>query len=213
MTGYEQVLSRTRRSLHGVAELVLAGPQHAESGTIRLRRTPGGFGTVAQPSLRVSGVHVVSPAGVVDLDGRTSATVAEELGVEARSLADVYRGGPGVRPDEILHVDARAASVVAEAFAVGERALRAFAPGESAVLWPEHFDLAIALDEVNYGVSPGDEHIPQPYAYVSPWDLSTLSGGFWNAAFGAARPLAQLNDVRAFFDDGRALVPPPAAPR
>jgi hypothetical protein len=34
------------------------------------------------------------------------------------------------------------------------RALRSFAPGLEPVLWPEHFDLGIKLDEVNFGVSP-----------------------------------------------------------
>ena len=29
-------------------------------------------------------------------------------------------------------------------------------------LWPEHFDLALSLDEVNYGSSPGDAPIPSP---------------------------------------------------
>ena len=37
------------------------------------------------------------------------------------------------------------------------------------VLWPEHFDLAIDVDEVNYGVSPGDGYHGAPYAYVGPW--------------------------------------------
>jgi len=41
----ERSLAVTRRSLHGVAELVLAGPQHGRGGGIRLRVVPGGFGT------------------------------------------------------------------------------------------------------------------------------------------------------------------------
>ena len=175
------------------------------SGTIRLRRTPGGFGTVAEPSLRVSGVQLVGAAGGADLDGRTPAEVAGEVGVTVNSLADVDSGGSGVSPDETLYVDAAAAAVVAEALAVGHEALAAFAPGVTAVLWPEHFDLSIPLDAVNYGVSPGDDHIPEPYAYVGPWDVSTLSGAFWNTSFGAARPLTQLTDVRSFFEEGRTL--------
>src|SRR4029079_4267670 len=95
--------------------------------------------------------------------------------------------------------------VVTEAFALGERALTAFAPDVTAVLWPEHFDLAITLADGHYGVSPGDAEIPEPYAYVSPWDLSALSGGFWNVPFGAARPLARLADAHAFFEDGCSL--------
>jgi hypothetical protein len=40
----EHVLSATRRSLHAVAEQLLAGPQHREQGTIRLRVSPPGSG-------------------------------------------------------------------------------------------------------------------------------------------------------------------------
>ena len=36
-------LVATRRSLHAVAELLLAGPQYADSGTIKLRPTPSGL--------------------------------------------------------------------------------------------------------------------------------------------------------------------------
>jgi len=205
VTGHQQELRDTRRSLHGVAELVLAGPQYARSGTIRLRPTPGGFGTVAEPSLRVVGVQVVG-ASAVDLDGRTPAEVSRELEVEPRSLADVYPGGSGVGLHEVLHVDAEAASVLAEAFAVGHRALSMFAPDTPIVLWPEHFDLGVAIDEVNYGLSPGDELLPEPYAYVGPWDASTLSDPFWNEPFGAARTLAELHDVNAFFEEGRSIV-------
>jgi hypothetical protein len=50
------------------------------------------------------------------------------------------------------------------------------------VLWPEHFDIGISVDEVNYGVSPGDVHIPEPYAYVGPWHPRV--GTFWNTGFG-----------------------------
>jgi len=54
-------------------------------------------------------------------------------------------------------------------FARGDRALRRFAPSEEPILWPEHFDLGIAADEINYGMSPGDVGHPLPYAYVGPW--------------------------------------------
>ena len=42
----ENALVATRRSLHAVAESVLAGPQYRAHGTIRLTVTPGGFGQV-----------------------------------------------------------------------------------------------------------------------------------------------------------------------
>jgi hypothetical protein len=56
-------------------------------------------------------------------------------------------------------------------------------------------------------VSPGDEVIPEPYAYVGPWTPQT--GEFWNTSFGAARPLAELTDVLAFFQQGRSLATDP----
>jgi hypothetical protein len=61
-------LVATRRSLHGVAEPVLAGPQYRRCGSVELRATPGGFGTVAQPDLRVDRTDLV--AGGRRLPGR-----------------------------------------------------------------------------------------------------------------------------------------------
>ena len=50
----EHAVVTTRRSLHAVAERLLAGPQYREHGEIRLQVTPGGFGQFAGP-LRVEG--------------------------------------------------------------------------------------------------------------------------------------------------------------
>ena len=73
-------------------------------------------------------------------------------------------------------------------------------------LWPEHFDLAISSSEVNFGVSPGDEAITEPYAYVGPW-AKPLPGdaAFWNESFGAAvrrRDIATVDDLVDFFRAG-----------
>ena len=38
---------------------------------------------------------------------------------------------------------------------------------------------------VNYGISPGDMHIPGPYLYVGPHDGPPAADEFWNAPFGA----------------------------
>ncbi|MEV6235561.1 hypothetical protein [Lentzea sp. NPDC051838] len=191
----------TRRALHGIAELVLAGPQFDRSGTIRLRITPGGFGTVAEPDLRVEGDHLVANGLRLPLKG-TSADLALAAGLQVRPLNDVYRDGSGVTPDEVVDVDPDAAVVIADAFAQGDRAMREFAPDQTPVLWPEHFDLGIALDEVNYGISPGDKHFTEPYAYVGPW--KQRAGAFWNTAFGAAYPLSRLDSIVTFFQEGRA---------
>ncbi len=66
-------------------------------------------------------------------------------------------------------MDPAAAAELADWLARGDQALRALAPDVEPVLWPEHFDLGIQLDEVNYGISPGDAGHPRPYAYVGPW--------------------------------------------
>lgn len=199
-------LGETRRGLHAVAELVLAGPQYRRSGTIRLRPTPGGFGTVAEPALRVTGALLVAGEREVPLDGATAADLAGAAGVEAGAPADLYRDGSGVRPDEPLRVDEAAAAYLADCFAAGDAALRAVAPAETPVLWPEHFDLGITVAEVNYGVSPGDAWLGEPYAYVGP--PGRLTGEFWNAPFGAAAPLRSLarpDALTSFFRQGREL--------
>ena len=73
--GDDSTLVTTRRSLHGVAELVLAGPQHAETGEISLQPVPGGFGTTHSPDVRVVGTDAVGPAGSVGIHGHTPATL------------------------------------------------------------------------------------------------------------------------------------------
>lgn len=196
----------TRLALHGVAELVLAGPQHARGNGIRLRVTPGGFGTVAAPEVRVDGEDLVMGAQRRRMHGNTFAELAAEIGLEARSLDDVYSGGPGIALTDTIQLDPDAAEHLERCLAQGDSALRKLAPSEEPVLWPEHFDVGITLGEVNYGVSLGDEHIAEPYAYVGPWQ--PREGDFWNVSFGAARTLAELGDVAAiaaFFTEGRTL--------
>lgn len=193
----------TRRSLHGVGELLIAGPQHRAHGTIRLRPTPGGFGGVAV-DLRVAGTDLVWEGGRAPLSG-TYRALAAAAGVEPGPPEGVYHDSSGAGPDDEIVVDPVAAAELADWFARGDAGLRAFAPERTPVLWPEHFDLAIDLDEVNYGVSPGDAGHPEPYAYVGPW--TPREGPFWNAPFGALRPASELPDaaaVAAFFAEGRA---------
>ena len=198
-------LERTRRSLHAVAELLLAGPQWRQSGDIRLRSAPGGFATVNLPDIRVEGVSLVVESASFALAG-TIADVAAAARIEPRSLADVYSDKAELGPDDLLQVDDGAAARLADAFSIGDQALRALGSGEEPVLWPEHFDIAITADEVNYGVSPGDATIKVPYAYVAPWNQR--AGEFWNQSFGAARPMHELGDLDAvvnFFARGKVL--------
>ncbi len=202
-------LTATRRSLHAVAELIMAGPQYRQSGTIRLRVTPGGFATVTDPDLRVEGHELVVGSERLPLDGRSFDDLGRETGAGAGAPENLYTDGSGASLDDILTVDAAAAEHLEKSLALGDRALRAFAPEATPVLWPEHFDLGITLDKVNYGVSPGDGYLDVPYAYVNPWE--PRSGDFWNAPFGAAHPLSDLPDLPAFFAEGRERAASPEA--
>ena len=197
-------LATTRRALHGVAELLLAGPQHADCQRIQLLPRPAGFGTRFTPDIRVEGTDVVVGDSRAAIDGCTIRELGAALGLEPQSLGHVYRDGSGVDLDEVLHVDADAARLVAAAYALGDEALRAFAPDQTAILWPEHFDLGITLAEVNYGVSPGDSSLPLPYVYAGPWELPPADD-FWNQPFGAARDLPPtVEDVVAFLEEARS---------
>ena len=199
-------LGATRKALHAVAELVLAGPQYRRSGTIRLRITPGGFGTVTAPDLRVDGIDLVSGTTRVSLKATTPGAVAAAAGVDAGIAAGVYHDGGGAGPDDQIDVDADAAARIAAAYALGVTALQRLDATQTAVLWPEHFDVSITVDEIDFGVSPGDSWLDEPYAYVSLGHAGT--GPFWTAPFGAARPMRDIPDADAlasFFATGREL--------
>jgi hypothetical protein len=199
-------LTTTRRSLHGIAELVLAGPQYRATGEIMLRVTGGGFATVFAPELSFDGVRVVAGERRIEVTGLSYADVAAKAGVAAGEPAGLYEDGSGARPEELVELDPAAARTILGAFAAGDEALRRFAPDAERVLWPEHFDVGITVAAVNYGVAPGDGHVPEPYAYVSPH--TARAGAFWNAPFGAARPVRELGSVPRileFFEAGREL--------
>jgi len=214
-----ETLTDTRRSLHAVAEQLLAGPQHRAIGSIRLRAEGDGFTTAEMPG-DPSRLAVRSTTLMADRAGGQSsvplsgsiASLAAEIGVEPGPPIGVYDDGSGTDPSFLVIVDEEAAHEILRALSWGDAALRQFAAAhatgtgapEEPVLWPEHFDVAITLDEVNYGVSPGDAFIAEPYAYVGPW--RQRQGSFWNQPFGAARPVRGLGNepaVRAFFEEGR----------
>src|ERR1700757_2173034 len=142
-------LAVTRRSLHGVAELVLAGPQYRATGRLRLGVVPGGFATTAlSPRLLVDGSLVAGPEGVTAaIGGRTPRAIGADLGVAIGRPEGLYAGGSGGGPGETRALDPGQAGVIIGALALGHDALTAFAAGESPVLWPEHFDVAIRVDD------------------------------------------------------------------
>jgi hypothetical protein len=118
--------------------------------------------------------------------------------------AGLYHDGSGLTAADVISVDPAAAAKLHGCLLAGDMALRQFAPGAVPVLWPEHFDVGVTVDEVNYGVSLGDGFLNEPYAYVGP--PTSHKGAFWNAPFGAALPLpGKIDEIAAFFAKGQGL--------
>jgi hypothetical protein len=212
-----QVLAATRTSWHRVAEHVLAAGQFAAAGTIRLRPRPGGFAT----TVGVGGLQL-AVAGDLLLairDGCTGSRPLTTLGDAARfagvelGLRGSYLPSTAADPDAPLPVDPAAARRLADWFTLGQASLRRFAeqvgqPTEP-VLWPEHLDVGITLGAVDYGCSPGDEAVPEPYLYVGPHGGPPVRDEYWNAPFGAAAGADRITTTHGavrFFHQGRSLI-------
>ncbi|HEY4377131.1 MAG TPA: hypothetical protein VGM93_08220 [Acidimicrobiales bacterium] len=214
----DDALTATREALHAVAEHVLAADLHRSNGHIGLRATPGGFGTpmVDTPGgarrARVEGTELVLELGddVKRMPLTTLGEAAAFLDVPLGAPEGLYAIATAKDADAPLAIDPAAAARVHDLFRLTDEALRWFAaevaPDDPPVaqLWPEHFDLALSFDEVNYGGSPGDGGHPEPYLYVGPWELT--QGPYWNEPFGAsvsASEVEAVDDAVAFFRTGR----------
>lgn len=217
------LLVQTRRSLHQVAEHVLSAALKTATGHIALEPGPGGFRTPTLPDGRVIAVEGTEIT-VTDASGGTDVRRAPLTTVShAAHLAGTVPGFPWTKhppatpfePDARLAVDAASADLLAGWFALGAEALARLArriPGDApggALLYPEHFDLSLMADEVNYGVSPGDDDIEHPYLYVGPHEGRPAEDDYWNAPFGAYRTIHEVStpdDALAFFLGGRDRV-------
>ncbi|MBX7432924.1 hypothetical protein JDV09_12515 [Mycobacterium sp. Y57] len=195
--GWEHVYADTRRQLRGVAESLIAGPQYRSAGTIRLAVRPDGFSGTALP-MSVRGRALVWPDGSAPLAGPV-VELARASGVDPGPPEGVYEIVDALPDGAILDIDAAAAELLYRSLYAGGYALKQFLPEQHPILWPEHFDVAVSADEVNYGVSAGDDHHPGPYAYVGPW--KQRNGAFWNAPFGALLALDPAHDVDALTSD------------
>jgi hypothetical protein len=212
------VLVGTRLALHAVAEHVLAAALHSWNGRIGLRATAGGFGT---PVVAVAGVdrrvRIEGTALVVEAGGdveraplTTLAAAAALAGVALGAPVGLYEIATPCDPDAPLAVDPAAAAGLAGWFALVDEALGRFAPAEVAQLWPEHLDVAVTVDEVNYGGSPGDDAHPDPYLYVGPWAVP--AGELWNEPWGVSWPADAVPTVEAavaLLHEGRRAARPP----
>jgi len=214
-------LGNTRLALQAVAEHVLAAALHAANGHIGLRRTVGGFGTPtftaagAERQLRVDGTDlVVATNGIEQRRALTTLQAAADLaGVDGGAPADVYTPSTPLDLDRPLGIDAAAAHRLADVYALADEALEELrsihATEDPAIvqLWPEHFDLATSIGEVDFGGSPGDAGHELPYLYVGPWTLpepEPEAGGFWNEPFGASLEVTADLTVAAALDFFRA---------
>jgi hypothetical protein len=212
-------LPTTRDSWHRIAEHVLSAARYAATGHIGLLPAPGGFATPPfGPAFTVLAVDldefVVTRAGQQSRTRiATVAQVADLSGIEPGAPDHAYRPATPLEPDAVLRIDREAARLLAAWYQLGAQALAVFAaavPDDEptpAQLWPEHFDLGITAAQVNYGVSPGDANIGEPYLYVGPFDGPPAGGDeFWNAPFGAVRghrEVTSVTEVVDFFHDGR----------
>jgi hypothetical protein len=219
-----------RDAMHALAEHVLAPARYRADGHIGLVATPGGFGTPTfgdRERVRVDGVELVHerPGTTTRIRITTLGDAAAFVGIPLGAPADVYTPATPRVADAPLAPDPDAALVLAAWIAFGDSLLtelRETYGGHEptgATLWPEHFDLACELGNAeagtraNYGASPGDGAIPQPYLYVGPWESSRRTGKLAAYPFGAAITYDELNGAvdskgagMDFFLEGAALL-------
>jgi hypothetical protein len=218
--GLSEQLAETRESLHALAEHVLCAARYRAMGRIGLQVVEGGFATPPfgddQRTIGVDGTELVLRAA--GQERRTPITTlraaGEFAGVEPGAPSNVFKPATPCDLDAPLVVDADAARRLADWYALGDAALRRLAleiaddrPSD-VTLWPEHFDVGIRAGEVNYGASPGDAQVAEPYLYVGPTglDLAATGDSFWNQPFGAAitwEAIDSVQDALDFFRQGR----------
>jgi hypothetical protein len=210
-------LATTRAGWHRVAEHVLAAAQYADTGKIGLRPSEAGFATTRPlrggRQLRVAEARLVvsDDSGTRSTPLSTVAEVAQFAGVTPGMSDRVYQPATPLDLEAALAIDPASARVLAEWYQLGDLALQQLASevGSDAdlpILWPEHFDLGITIESVNYGASPGDDHVARPYLYVGPHAGPPARDAFWNAAFGATTTIDEIESVdeaMEFFHEGR----------
>ena len=212
---------QTRTALHMLAEHILAAARYAEEGRIGLVMANAGITTPVFGRRRR--VLAIRGGPLVRSDERharrseisTLRAAGEFVGVTPGAPASVYAPATPCDLDRPLVLDAEAEQAILDWYRTVGQALRRFSPDASATLWPEHFDLAIRIGDVNYGGLAGDDAITDPYVFVGPTGKPPAADPFWDQPFGAARTWAQVPDedaIVAFFDEGRRRLSPVAVP-
>ena len=198
----------TRDALHAVAEQVVAAAYWHATTHIGLRPTPRGFGTPVFGTgerVRVDATALVHErAGATRRHELTTLTAAAAFVGVPLGAPTVYSAATHLAPDAPLAVDRDGALALADWYALGAallndlRAVHPELPSTELQIWPEHFDLGCEVGEeatggrANYGASPGDKDIGEPYLYVGPHDEARHTGEFARCAFGAAITYSEL---------------------
>jgi hypothetical protein len=209
--------SQTRSRLHLVAARVMATARYQAVGKLGLEVVPGGFGTPEFDGRRLVVTNGMLGDGSREHRLTSLGAAAEFAGVDldAQTHPVLMLAGDA---DTDVSVGEAAATIVAGWYGLCQDALERFAAVCSAdenasaiTLWPEHFDLALAAGtesrQANYGGSPGDSFLAEPYLYVGPF--AHRDGSFWNAGFGAALTYVEViggADPLEFFLRGRELL-------
>lgn len=218
-------LVTTRRALHQVAEHVLSAARKRATGhEIALVPGEGGVRTPPLPDGRVialidGDIAVIDDTRVRRAPLTTTRAAAKFVGTEPGFPWTKDPPGTESTPDAPLVVHLNEARLLADWFALGEAALRelaaqlALGAEPAPQIYPEHFDLAITVAEVNYGASPGDDAIAIPYLYVGPFAAPPAGDEqFWNAPFGAYTTISEVGTAAAavaFFLRGHELLGKP----
>lgn len=221
----------TTNELRRVAVHIVARARQQATGRFSLRVAAGGFGTPEfgddARRVRVAGSDLVvesdrpGAAAIrsMPLVGSSLAELAAFAGVDLDAPLDVGHDTPALGDvDAPIRLDPAHLAEIHRCHAVSAAALDLVVGslGEASPtlprLWPEHFDVALDAEarpgvRVNLGGSPGDGFCAEPYVFVGPWtDDRPGDDGFWNAPFGAFRPLSDLGDdpnsVAAFLRTG-----------
>ena len=219
-----------RAGMHALAEHVLAPARYRADGHIGLAPLPGGFGTPRfgdDERIRVDGVELVHehPGTSTRVRITNLGAAAKFVGIEPGAVVSVYTPTTPSDPDVALALDTEGAHTLAAWIALGEalleelRATYATRDASPATIWPEHFDLAFELGDAdsgtraNYGASPGDSAIAEPYLYVGPWDAGRRTGKLATHPWGSAITYSELRaggDPKGtgmeFFQEGAALL-------
>ena len=205
-----------RLALHRVAERIVA-PARKPDNEIALR---GDARRLRDARVRVRRAAPPGPgrgrgARLPPRRGREPGSAHLARG-RAALVAELLPSGAAL-DDEPLGIDDGVGGALGDWYALGRAVLERLraeaaqaADPRSALLWPEHFDLAIEVGDeaagrrANYGFSPGDADHPEPYP-TSARGRDDVGGELWNATGFAGAELGYAELLRAEDQTAAAL--------